>query len=197
MVESEPKIFIPESFQVNYDVSSQIKMIWEVMKAPLIVPLLNACVYISLAMALMLFMERVYMGIVIVLIKLFWKKPEQRYNYEPLQDDEELGGSNFPVVLVQIPMFNEREVRQDSFLCFFSLFLFSSLLLFFFLPFITSKIPVHSNYSCFYLRQVYKVSIGAACGLSWPTDRLVIQVLDDSTDPVVKVFHKFMFIFSV
>ncbi|AES88472.1 cellulose synthase-like protein A1 [Medicago truncatula] len=62
MVESEPKVYIPESFQVNYDVSSQIKMIWD----------------------------------------------------------------------------------------------------------------------------VYKVSIGAACGLSWPTDRLVIQVLDDSTDPVVK-----------
>lgn len=142
MVESEPKVYIPESFQVNYDVSSQIKMIWDVMKAPLIVPFLNACVYISLAMALMLFMERVYMGFVIILVKLFWKKPEQRYKYEPLQDDEELGGSNFPVVLVQIPMFNEREV--------------------------------------------YKVSIGAACGLSWPTDRLVIQVLDDSTDPVVK-----------
>lgn len=142
MVESEPKVYIPESFQVNYDVSSQIKMIWDVMKAPLIVPFLNACVYISLAMALMLFMERVYMGFVIILVKLFWKKPEQRYKYEPLQDDEELGGENFPVVLVQIPMFNEREV--------------------------------------------YKVSIGAACGLSWPTDRLVIQVLDDSTDPVVK-----------
>lgn len=142
MVESEPKVYIPESFQVNYDVSSQIKMIWDVMKAPLIVPFLNACVYISLAMALMLFMERVYMGFVIILVKLFWKKPEQRYKYEPLQDDEELAGENFPVVLVQIPMFNEREV--------------------------------------------YKVSIGAACGLSWPTDRLVIQVLDDSTDPVVK-----------
>jgi len=44
--------------------------------------------------------------------------------------------------------------------------------------------------------QVYKVSIGAACGLSWPTDRLVIQVLDDSTDPVVKVFQKFMLNFQ-
>ncbi|XP_004506130.1 glucomannan 4-beta-mannosyltransferase 2 [Cicer arietinum] len=142
MVESEPKVFIPESFQVNYDIVTQMKMIWDVMKAPLIVPFLNACVYISLAMALMLFMERVYMGIVIVLIKLFWKKPEQRYNYEPLREDEELGNSNFPVVLIQIPMFNEKEV--------------------------------------------YKVSIGAACGLSWPSDRLVIQVLDDSTDPVVK-----------
>jgi len=122
MVESEPKVYIPESFQVNYDVSSQIKMIWDVMKAPLIVPFLNACVYISLAMALMLFMERVYMGFVIILVKLFWKKPEQRYKYEPLQDDEELGGENFPVVLVQIPMFNEREVRErfSYVLCFCS-----------------------------------------------------------------------------
>lgn len=116
MGESEAKVFIPETIQgvVNYDVAGQLLLIWDVMKAPLIVPLLNAAVYICLAMALMLFMERVYMGIVIVLIKLFWKKPEERYKYEPLQDDEELGGSNFPVVLVQIPMFNEREVRTQK-----------------------------------------------------------------------------------
>ena len=38
-----------------------------------------------------------------------------------------------------------------------------------------------------YCLQVYKLSIGAASGLSWPSDRLVIQVLDDSTDPTVKV----------
>ncbi|EMS51579.1 hypothetical protein TRIUR3_28386 [Triticum urartu] len=30
------------------------------------------------------------------------------------------------------------------------------------------------------------LSIGAVCGLSWPSDRLVVQVLDDSTDPLVK-----------
>ncbi|KAH1220643.1 Glucomannan 4-beta-mannosyltransferase 2 [Glycine max] len=143
MVESQPKFFIPDSINgVNFDVAAQIKMVWEVIKAPLIVPLLNLAVYISLAMALMLFMERVYMGIVIILVKLFWKKPHQRYKFEPLQDDEELGNSNYPVVLVQIPMFNEKEV--------------------------------------------YKVSIGAACNLSWPVDRLVIQVLDDSTDPTIK-----------
>jgi len=35
--------------------------------------------------------------------------------------------------------------------------------------------------------QVYQLSIGAACGLSWPSDRIVIQVLDDSTDPTIKV----------
>ncbi|KAM6576251.1 hypothetical protein CsatB_028088 [Cannabis sativa] len=133
MAETAQKILIPETFQggpgVGYDIASQIGLMWELIKAPLIVPLLRIGVYICLAMSLMLFMERVYMGIVIVLVKLFWPKPEKRYNYEPIQDDVELGSSNFPV---------------------------------------------------------YKVSIGAACGLSWPSDRLVIQVLDDSTDPVIK-----------
>ncbi|XLT34960.1 hypothetical protein HN873_066252, partial [Arachis hypogaea] len=89
-----------------------------------------------------LHLERLYMGIVIILVKLFWKKPEQRYKYESIQDDLELGSSNFPVVLIQIPMFNEKEV--------------------------------------------YKVSIGAACNLSWPADRLVIQVLDNSIEPTIK-----------
>ncbi|KAL6202891.1 hypothetical protein ACLB2K_026595 [Fragaria x ananassa] len=138
------KVLIPETFQggSSFDIAGQIGLIWELIKAPLIVPLLRVGVYVSLAMALMLFVERVYMGVVIVLVKMFWKKPDKRYNYEPIQEDLELGSSNFPVVLVQIPMFNEREV--------------------------------------------YKISIGAACGLSWPSDRLVIQVLDDSTDPTIK-----------
>nr|XP_028945657.1 glucomannan 4-beta-mannosyltransferase 2-like [Malus domestica] len=34
--------------------------------------------------------------------------------------------------------------------------------------------------------QVYKVSIGAAWELSWSSNRLVIQVLDDSTDLTIK-----------
>lgn len=143
MAQISPKFFIPESFQVSReDIAGQIGLIWELLKAPLIVPLLKLGVYICLAMSLMLFMERVYMGIVIILVKLFWPKPEKRYNWQPIEDDVELGSSNFPVVLIQIPMFNEKEV--------------------------------------------YKISIGAACGLSWPSDRLVIQVLDDSTDPAIK-----------
>ncbi|KAM0999959.1 hypothetical protein ACFX2A_006761 [Malus domestica] len=143
MAETTTQVLIPETFQgTAYDIAGQLGLIWELIKAPLIVPLLTVGVYVSLAMSLMLFFERVYMGVVIVLVKLFWKKPEERYKYEPIQDDLEVGSSNFPVVLIQIPMFNEREV--------------------------------------------YKVSIGAACGLSWPSDRLVIQVLDDSTDPTIK-----------
>ncbi|KAF8009515.1 hypothetical protein BT93_J0500 [Corymbia citriodora subsp. variegata] len=143
MAQISAKDLMPNSFTMSReDVAGQLGMVWELIKAPLIVPVLRLSVYVCLTMALMLFIERVYMGIVIVLVKLFWQKPEKRYNWEPIEEDLESGSSNFPVVLVQIPMYNEKEV--------------------------------------------YKISIGAACGLSWPADRLVIQVLDDSTDPVIK-----------
>lgn len=135
---------ISSSFQgANVDVvTSQFGLIWEQAKSPLIVPLLKLLVAICLGMSLMLFVERVYMGFVILLVKVFGRKPEKRYNWEPLKDDLEIGNSNYPMVLVQIPMYNEKEV--------------------------------------------YQLSIGAACGLSWPSDRIIIQVLDDSTDPIIK-----------
>ncbi|CAN4117205.1 unnamed protein product [Withania somnifera] len=93
-------------------------------------------------MSIMLFIERVYMFVVITLLKVFGKKAEKKYKWEPLKDDVELGNSSYPMVLVQIPMYNEKEV--------------------------------------------YQLSIGAACGLSWPSDRIIVQVLDDSTDPITK-----------
>lgn len=121
-----PKFVLPETFDgVRMEITGQLGMIWELVKAPVIVPLLQLAVYICLLMSVMLLCERVYMGIVIVLVKLFWKKPDKRYKFEPIHDDEELGSSNFPVVLVQIPMFNEREVSFAlsslySLLCFCS-----------------------------------------------------------------------------
>ncbi|XP_065856408.1 glucomannan 4-beta-mannosyltransferase 9 [Euphorbia lathyris] len=124
------------------DLTTQFSVIMDQIRAPLIVPLLRLSVAICLLMSLMLFVERVYMGIVIVLLKVFGRKPEKRYKWEPIKDDVELGNSSYPMVLVQIPMYNEREV--------------------------------------------YQLSIGAACGLSWPSDRIIVQVLDDSTDPIIK-----------
>ncbi|XP_031500146.1 glucomannan 4-beta-mannosyltransferase 9 [Nymphaea colorata] len=132
---------LPDSYQGG-DVAGQISLMWKQIRTPLIVPLLKVAVVICLIMSLMLFMERLYMAIVIVIVKLLGRKPEKRYKWEPIRDDVELGNSAYPMVLVQIPMFNEREV--------------------------------------------YQLSIGAACGLSWPSDRIIIQVLDDSTDPVIK-----------
>ncbi|GAB2300669.1 Glucomannan 4-beta-mannosyltransferase 9 [Dionaea muscipula] len=121
----------------------KIGFVWERMKAVVIVPLLRAAVVLCLVMSIMVFVEKVYMGLVILLLKVFGRKPEKRYKWEPMKkNDLELGNSTFPVVLVQIPMYNEKEV--------------------------------------------YQLSIGAACGLLWPSDRIIIQVLDDSTNPEIK-----------
>ncbi|XP_055807768.1 glucomannan 4-beta-mannosyltransferase 9 [Solanum dulcamara] len=133
----------PDTLSGNRDdLTEQLTIIWEEIKAPLIVPLLRIAVFLCLLMSILLFIERVYMGIVITLVKFFGRKPEKRYKWESLKDDVELGNSSYPMVLVQIPMYNEKEV--------------------------------------------YQLSIGAACGLSWPCDRIIIQVLDDSTDPIIK-----------
>lgn len=35
--------------------------------------------------------------------------------------------------------------------------------------------------------QVYKLSIGAVSGLSWASDRFIVQVLDDSTNEILRV----------
>jgi len=43
------------------------------------------------------------------------------------------------------------------------------------------------------LSQVCQLSIGAACRLSWPLDRMIVQVLDDSTDPASKVLCSIFF----
>ncbi|KAA8534506.1 hypothetical protein F0562_032023 [Nyssa sinensis] len=138
-----PATVIPVAFQgARDDIAGQIGLLWQQAKAPLIVPLLKLMVIVCLGMSMMLFVERVYMGIVIVFLKLFKRKPEKMYKWEAMREDVELGNSTYPMVLVQIPMYNEKEV--------------------------------------------YQLSIGAACGLSWPSDRIIIQVLDDSTDPAIK-----------
>ncbi|RAL50668.1 hypothetical protein DM860_015815 [Cuscuta australis] len=127
------------------DVPGSLSLVWGEITGlglSLLVPAINAAVWVCLAMSTMLFVERVYMGVVMLFVMLLRRTPEKRFRWAPLEGDVELGNAAFPMVLVQIPMYNEREV--------------------------------------------YKLSIGAACALSWPSDRIIIQVLDDSTDPIVK-----------
>ncbi|CAN8300113.1 unnamed protein product [Cochlearia groenlandica] len=122
-----------------------MKVMWFIMRemrSLLIVPLFKILVSICLVISLLVFIESAYMNIVVIYVKLFKRKPEKIYKWEAMQEDDiELGAQNFPLVLVQIPMYNEREVFQ--------------------------------------------LSIGAACRLIWPLDRLIVQVLDDSTDPTI------------
>ncbi|KAE9465380.1 hypothetical protein C3L33_02712, partial [Rhododendron williamsianum] len=91
---------------------SESGMSWEQGRGPLIVPVLRLTVVVCLAMSVMLFLERVYMGIVIVGIKLLKRKGVKKYKWEPMKEDLELGNGAYPMVLVQIPMFNEKECRR-------------------------------------------------------------------------------------
>uniref|UniRef100_A0A0A9CMP5 Glycosyltransferase 2-like domain-containing protein n=1 Tax=Arundo donax TaxID=35708 RepID=A0A0A9CMP5_ARUDO len=101
-----------------------------------------------MVMSVMLVVEATYNSAVSVGVKLLGWKPERRFKWEPLasggggDEEEQEDAGAYPMVMVQIPMYNELEV--------------------------------------------YKLSIGAACELKWPKERLIVQVLDDSTDPFIK-----------
>ncbi|KAI3987225.1 hypothetical protein MKX01_031709 [Papaver californicum] len=127
---------------VNYDgVTDAFQITWQMIKNPLIVYILNTAVVLCAAMSVMLFAERVYMAIVILCVKALGKKRYTKYKLDALKEDLE-SNNKYPMVLVQIPMYNEKEV--------------------------------------------YKLSIGAACGLSWHPNRIIVQVLDDSTNAVLR-----------
>ncbi|GJP44633.1 hypothetical protein CLOM_g4000 [Closterium sp. NIES-68] len=78
-------------------------------------------------------------------VALYWrfskKRPEEAFEANPLPDPAACSQA-FPKVVVQIPMFNEKEVCEQV--------------------------------------------IDACCNLIWPSDRLYIQVLDDSTCPITR-----------
>lgn len=94
----------------------QMGNFWHQTRAPLIAPFLKLFVSVCLVMSLMLLFERVYMGIVILFVKLFRKNPHKTYKWEPIKDDLELSHFAYPMVLVQIPMYNEKEVKIIKFI---------------------------------------------------------------------------------
>ena len=81
-------------------------------KTPFIVATLRFSVFLCLAMSIMLLVDKVYMAIVVSFVKVFGRKANKQYKWEALHDDAELGNTNYPMVLVQIPMYNEREVSS-------------------------------------------------------------------------------------
>ncbi|CAN8316470.1 unnamed protein product [Cochlearia groenlandica] len=145
---SKASTFILNAFKsvpTSEDIVERIGLWWEQARCVVVVPVFKFMVALCLIMSLMLFIEMMYMGIVIAYVKLFKRKPERVYKWEAMEEDDDAecgGGATFPMVLVQIPMYNEKEVCEQS--------------------------------------------IAAACKISWPSNRIIIQVLDDSTDPACK-----------
>ncbi|OIW11301.1 hypothetical protein TanjilG_20450 [Lupinus angustifolius] len=135
LIFEEPDMKVPDY------ASSQLRYAWESIRAPVIIPLLKLAVILCSVMSVMLFVERVVMATVCAIVKVLGKKKYRKYNLDVMK--QKLHRSQrYPNVLIQIPMYNEKEV--------------------------------------------YKLSIGAVCGLSWPSDRFIVQVLDDSTNPILR-----------
>nr|GMD57271.1 glucomannan 4-beta-mannosyltransferase 9-like [Ipomoea batatas] len=132
------------SYAKTIIVPDGVGVVWEQAKAVLMVPLLRGMVWVCLAMLIMTLAEKLYLGVMVAYLKLFRRRPEKQYKWEAMKKDNDLevGDSAYPMVLVQLPMCNEKKV--------------------------------------------YQLSIGAACSLSWPADRIIVQVLDDSSDPTIK-----------
>ncbi|KAF2913515.1 hypothetical protein DAI22_10g091100 [Oryza sativa Japonica Group] len=128
--------------------SSSLPAAWAAaVRAWAVAPALRAAVWACLAMSAMLVAEAAWMGLASLAAAAARRLRGYGYRWEPMAAPPDVEApapapAEFPMVLVQIPMYNEKEV--------------------------------------------YKLSIGAACALTWPPDRIIIQVLDDSTDPFVK-----------
>ncbi|KAF8011471.1 hypothetical protein BT93_J1934 [Corymbia citriodora subsp. variegata] len=116
-------------------------MAWLAFRADYIAPLVIRLSQFCVALFLIQSLDRM-----VLCLGCFWIKYRK---LKPVIDEAACDvedSSNFPMVLVQIPMCNEREV--------------------------------------------YAQSIGAACQLDWPKDRILIQVLDDSDDGDVQLLIK-------
>ncbi|KAG7561038.1 Nucleotide-diphospho-sugar transferase [Arabidopsis thaliana x Arabidopsis arenosa] len=124
----------------DMDVLGVIGYVLEQTRFIFLVPILKRLVNLCQVISVLLFIDAAYMAIVVAIVKLLGRTPQKVLKWESFKNDDiELApSSNHPMVLIQIPIYNEKEVCQ--------------------------------------------LSIGAACKLSWPLDRLIVQVLDDSTD---------------
>ncbi|XP_078175238.1 putative glucomannan 4-beta-mannosyltransferase 6 [Carex rostrata] len=131
-------------FAVTPDVAvilEHIVVLWIVIRKVLL-PTFQVIVMLCMMMSVIVLVEKAFLGLVSGYTEAFRQRPKRIYKCDPIVEDKEFGSLAYPMVLVQIPMYNEKEV--------------------------------------------YELSIGAACNLIWPSDRLIVQVLDDSTDPFIK-----------
>lgn len=90
--------------------TESLKHAWDSIRVPILVPILRIAMFVCIMMSVMLFLERIYMAVVIVGVKCFGKKRYTKYKLDATKEDLEQN-QNYPKVLVQIPMFNEKEVQ--------------------------------------------------------------------------------------
>lgn len=114
---SEDAATAPKKLEASINgVSISINTTWtRQLRSLLIVPIFKCLVSFCLIISFLVFIEGVYMNLIVLYVKLFNRKPERVYKWEPMHEDIELGHETYPMVLVQIPMYNEKEVYLQEF----------------------------------------------------------------------------------
>ncbi|XP_020255481.1 glucomannan 4-beta-mannosyltransferase 9-like isoform X2 [Asparagus officinalis] len=87
----------------------EFDLIWWRLREKVLLPVMKVAVILCLIMSVMLLVEKLTMGLVSLYVKVFGRKPEKVYKWEPIKEDVELGTLAYPMVLIQVPMFNEKE----------------------------------------------------------------------------------------
>lgn len=84
-------------------------------RARVLAPVLQAMLAICLGMSVMLVVEAVVLAAISLAVKIMKWKPKKRYKWEEIGGgDEETGRLEYPMVLIQIPMHNEKEVSCEN-----------------------------------------------------------------------------------
>lgn len=102
---------------------TQIEAVWCRVRSKAIAPVLQLAVIMSLAMSVVLLIDIASMGAISLAVKFLGHRPDKRYKWEPINSDLEQGSSAYPMVIVQIPMYNEKEVIFYTLFIFFFFFL--------------------------------------------------------------------------
>ncbi|KAF7830178.1 putative xyloglucan glycosyltransferase 5 [Senna tora] len=152
-----PRLHIPWTWDLE-GLLHMVYVAWLTFRAEYIAPPLQALSKFCVVLFLIQSVDRMLLCLGCFWIK--YKKIKPRIDGDPFKiDDIEGSAYNYPKVLVQIPMCNEREVKHKT--LFFS--------------------------SISFLLLIYLIiSAFAVCQINWPRDRLLIQVLDDSDDESIQ-----------
>ncbi|GER31412.1 cellulose synthase-like protein [Striga asiatica] len=173
---SPPTLEAGVEFSVEY-----IYAKWLEIRAKYLGPLLQSLTNVCIVLFLIQSVDRFVLVLGCFYIKIRGLRPAANLDYKQDAEKGSINVADYPMVLVQIPMCNEREHQANS------ITLSSCFKLLFILDFHESSVFSFSDHNA---AQVYQQSIAAVCVQDWPRERMLVQVLDDSDDTDVQSLIK-------
>ncbi|KAL6212623.1 hypothetical protein ACLB2K_017841 [Fragaria x ananassa] len=150
-----PSLHIPRTSDIQ-GLLHMVYVAWLRFRADYIAPPIQALSTFCVVLFMIQSADRMILSLGCLWIKYKKSKPTIDAN-AIMSDDLEKSDYEYPMVLVQIPMCNEKEI-------------------YYLIALVNDRFPL----------KVYEQSISAVCQIDWPKDRILIQVLDDSDDESIR-----------